>query len=190
MIRLLFSTSLLAMTLASNSVYAELGAEHEHEDDEHGYKHDNFKPKKYDSLGKCLEKAFKKHDGKVVKLEYTIEKKVAVYEFDIQTLDGKAWEIECRVNDSKLIEIEEEVKSYDIRFIALAKITKAQAKDIALAAHPGTVTEIEYELESDGKASYEIDILEKNGETVKVEVDATSGKIVEVSYEGYQIGYK
>ncbi|OYY91912.1 MAG: peptidase, partial [Methylophilales bacterium 16-45-7] len=47
---------------------------------------------------------------------------------------------------------------------------------------------IEYELEPDGKASYEFDILEADGEEIKVEVDATTGKIVEVSYENYQIG--
>ena len=52
------------------------------------------------------------------------------------------------------------------------------------------MTEIEYELESDGKASYEIDILEVDGEEVKVEVNATTGKIVEVSYEVYQVGKK
>jgi uncharacterized membrane protein YkoI len=47
---------------------------------------------------------------------------------------------------------------------------------------------VEYELEPDGKASYEFDITEADGEEVKVEVDATTGKIVETSYEVYQIG--
>ena len=64
----------------------------------------------------------------------------------------------------------------------------ADAKATALAAHPGTVVEVEYELEPDGKASYEFDILEADKEEIKVEVDATTGKIVEVSYENYQIG--
>ncbi|OYY82951.1 MAG: peptidase, partial [Methylophilales bacterium 16-45-9] len=52
----------------------------------------------------------------------------------------------------------------------------------------GTVVETEYEIEADGKASYEFDILEADKEEIKVEVDATTGKIVEVSYESYQIG--
>jgi uncharacterized membrane protein YkoI len=47
---------------------------------------------------------------------------------------------------------------------------------------------VEYELEADGKGSYEFDILEADNEEVKVEVDATTGKITEVSYEVYQIG--
>jgi len=67
-------------------------------------------------------------------------------------------------------------------------VTEAEAKATALAAHPGTVVETEYEIEEDGKASYEFDILEADKEEIKVEVDATTGKIVEVSYENYQIG--
>jgi len=111
-----------------------------------------------------------------------------VYEFDIETPDGKAWDVECDAKTSKVTEIEEEVKKDDPRFVALAKVTEEAAKATALAKHPGTVVEVEYELEPDGKASYEFDILEADGEEVKVEVDATTGKIVEVSYEIYQIG--
>lgn len=189
MIRLFFGTGLLAITLASTSAYAEMGHEFDYED-KHDYLHKNFKPEVYDTLSKCLNKVFKMHDGKVVKLEYKTEKRIPVYEFDVRTLDGKAWEIECRVKDAKITETEEEVKKDDPRFVALAKITEAQAKEIALAAHSGTVIEVEYELEENGDASYEIDILEADNEEIKVEVDATTGKIVEVTYETYQIGYE
>jgi uncharacterized membrane protein YkoI len=132
--------------------------------------------------------ALTKHDGKIVKVEFKSEKKTGVYEFDIETPDGKAWDIECDARTSKITEIEEEVKADDARFVALAKVSEADAKATALAAHPGSVVELEYELEPDGKASYEFDILEADGEEIKVEVDATTGKIVEVSYENYQIG--
>jgi uncharacterized membrane protein YkoI len=150
--------------------------------------HDTIKPKSYDSLGKCVKAALSKRDGKIVKVEFKSEKKTGVYEFDIESADGKSWDVECDAKTGKVTEIEEEVKADDARFIALAKVTEAEAKATALAAHPGTVVETEYELESDGKASYEFDILEADGEEVKVEVDATTGKIVEVSYEVYQIG--
>lgn len=150
--------------------------------------HETLKPKSYDSLGKCVKAALTKHDGKIVKVEYKSEKKTGVYEFDIETPDGKAWDIECDAKTSKITEVEEEVKADDARFKALAKVTEDEAKATALAAHPGSVVEVEYELEPDGKASYEFDILEADKEEVKVEVDATTGKIVEVSYENYQIG--
>jgi uncharacterized membrane protein YkoI len=150
--------------------------------------HASIKPKAYDSLGKCVKAALSKHDGKIVKLEMKSEKKVAMYEFDVESADGTAWDIECNVKTSKITEVEEEVKATDSRFVALAKVSEADAKATALAAHPGKVTETEYELEPDGKASYEFDIEEADSEEIKVEVDATTGKIVEVSYEVYQIG--
>lgn len=173
MLRLSLGTGLVALALTANTALAD---------------HAGFKARTYDSVGKCLMGALNKHDGKVVKLEYKTERKVAVYEFDIETPDGKSWEVECTVKDSILTEFEEEVQADDARFTALAKVSVEDAKATALAAHPGEVVEVEYELESDGKASYEIDILEADKEEVKVEVDATTGKIVEVGYESYQIG--
>ncbi|AKR43146.1 PepSY domain-containing protein [Methylophilus sp. TWE2] len=150
--------------------------------------HETIKPKAYDSLGKCVKAALSKHDGKIVKVEAKSERKQLVYEFDVQSNDGKAWDIECNAKTGKITEIEEEVAADDERFKALAKVTEDDAKATALAAHPGKVVEVEYELEPDGKASYEFDILEADNEEVKVEVDASSGKIVETSYEVYQIG--
>lgn len=150
--------------------------------------HASIKPNAYDSLGKCVKAALSKHDGKIVKVELKSENKRPVYEFDIESADGTAWDIECDVKTSKITEVEEEVKVDDAKFKALAKVSETDAKATALAAHPGTVVETEFELEPDGKASYEFDILEADNEEVKVEVDATTGKIVEVSYEVYQVG--
>lgn len=150
--------------------------------------HDTIKPKAYDSLGKCVKAALSKHEGKIVKTEFKSEDKKGVYEFDIESADGTAWDIECDAKTGKVTEVEQEVSAEDAKFKAAAKISEAEAKAIALAAHPGTVVETEYELEADGKASYEFDILEADKEEIKVEVDAATGKIVEVSYEEYQIG--
>lgn len=175
MLRLSMSASLLAVALASNTAFAE---------SDQG----KLKAQSYDSLGKCVEKALAKYDGQIVKLEYKMEQKTPVYEFDIETPDGKAWEVECNVKTAEITELEEEVEVDDPKFASKAKFTEEQARATALAAHPGRVVEVEYEIESDGKASYEIDILQKDNDEVKVEVDATTGKIVEVSYESYQIG--
>lgn len=150
--------------------------------------HETIKPKSFDSLGKCVKAALSKHDGKIVKVELKSEKKTPIYEFDIESADGTAWDVECDVKTSKITEVEEEVKADNAKFKAAAKVSEADAKAIALKAHPGTIVETEYELEDDGKASYEFDILEADKEEVKVEVDATTGKIVEVDYEVYQVG--
>lgn len=150
--------------------------------------HDTIKPKAYDSLGKCVKAALVAHEGTIIKTEFKSEKKKGVYEFDIESADGTAWDVECDAKSGKVTEVEQEVKADDAKFKALAKVSEADAKATALAAHPGSVVEVEYELEADGKASYEFDILEADKEEIKVEVDATTGKIVEVSYEEYQIG--
>jgi uncharacterized membrane protein YkoI len=150
--------------------------------------HGDIKPKSFDSLGKCVKAALTKHDGKIVKLEMKSEKKTAMYEFDIESADGTAWDIECNVQTGKVTEVEQEVKADDAKFTAVAKVSEADAMATALAAHPGKALETEYEIEPDGKASYEFDIQEADGEEIKVEVDAATGKIVEVSYEVYQIG--
>ncbi len=173
MLRLSLGTTLIAASLFANQAVAD---------------HETIKPKAYDSLGKCVKAALSKHEGKIVKTEFKSENKKGVYEFDIESADGTAWDIECDAKSGKITEVEQEVKADDAKFKALAKVSEADAKATALAAHPGTVVETEYELEADGKVSYEFDILEADKEEIKVEVDATTGKIVEVSYEEYQIG--
>lgn len=173
MFRLFIGVTLTATAFFANTALAD---------------HNTLKPKAYDSLGKCVKAALAKHDGKIIKTEFKSEDKKGVYEFDIESADGSRWDIECDAKSSKVTEIEEEVKADDARFKSIAKITKAAAEATALAAHPGTVVETEYELEADGKASYEFDIVEADKEEIKVEVDAVTGKIVEVSYEAYQIG--
>ncbi len=149
--------------------------------------HETIKPVKADSLGKCVKAALKAHEGKIVKVEMKSEDKKPMYEFDVESADGTAWDIECNVKTGKITEIEQEVKSDDAKFKA-AKVTEVAAKETALKAHPGTIVETEYEIEPDGKLSYEFDILEADGEEIKVEVDANTGLIVEQSYEVYQIG--
>jgi hypothetical protein len=67
-----------------------------------------------------------------------------------------------------------------------ARISLEEAKAIALKKYPGTIVETEFEIEADGSASYEFDIARKNGKEMKVEVDATSGKIVEANRELWQ----
>ncbi len=173
MIRLSIGATLVAAALLANTAFAD---------------HESIKPNKADSLGKCVKAALTAHEGKIVKLELKSENKKPMYEFDIESADGTAWDVECDVASGKIIEVEQEVKADDAKFKALAKVSEADAKATALAAHPGTIVETEYELEPDGKASYEFDILEADKEEIKVEVDATTGKIVEKSYEVYQIG--
>ena len=84
--------------------------------------------------------------------------------------------------------LEQEVEANDPKFTSVAKVSEEEAKATALAARPGTIEETEYEIEPDGKASYEFDIVTADGREYKIEVDAATGKIVEHNEEAYQIG--
>ena len=150
---------------------------------------DHHFPKGKVSLETCLQAALKAKSGNVVKVEYKLEGKTPMYEFDIETSDGNAWDVECDANTGKVVEIEQEVDSADHPlFKAKQKVSEADARKTALAAYPGEIVEVEYEIEPDGAASYEFDIKTKDGKEFKVEVDATTGKIVEANQEFYQIG--
>lgn len=65
-----------------------------------------------------------------------------------------------------------------------AKVSLAQARQIALNAHPGTITDEELEKESGGSGlRYSFDI--KNGQqTFEIGIDAKTGKVLENSQEG------
>ena len=147
-------------------------------------------PKAKFSMEACMQAALAKRAGEVVKLEFKDERGVPVYEFEVLGKDGKSWELECDANQGKVTEEEQEVdNAEDALFKAKAKITLEQAKEIALKAHPGEVAEVEYEIESDGNASYEFDIQTADKGEIKLEVDAATGKIIEDNEkEIYQIG--
>ena len=148
-------------------------------------------PKKGVSIETCILAAQAVRAGKMVKLDVKLEKGQPIYEFDIERDDGTAWDIECNGRTGKITEIEQEVKNADDPlFKAKMKISLEEAKQIALKAYPGTIDdgEIEYEIEENGDASYEMDVVMKSGKEMKIEVDAATGKIVEANEELYQIG--
>jgi uncharacterized membrane protein YkoI len=142
----------------------------------------------HDAVGACVAAVLKVHAGKIVKMEVKTEDKATVYEFDVQKADGTSWDIECNAESGKVTEVEQEVAPTDAKWTAKAKIAEADAKATALKAFPGTVVETEYEIESNGSASYEFDIKGADGKEYKVEVDATTGKVVESSIELSQVG--
>jgi len=146
-------------------------------------------PKTKVSLEQCMSAVQKAKAGTVVKMEAKAEKGEPMYEFDVESADGRAWDIECSGRTGKVVEIEEEVESASAQgFADKMKVDETQARQTALARHAGEIVEVEYEIEPDGKASYEFDIAMADGTEHKVEVDATSGEIVEDNQEFYQIG--
>ena len=68
--------------------------------------------------------------------------------------------------------------------LPMTKVSLAQARKTAMAAHPGVITDQELEKESGGTGlRYSFDIKNK-GKTFEVGVDAKTGKVLENKAEG------
>lgn len=139
------------------------------------------------AIDQCIDSIKQVKKGEFVKLESLNVNGKSIYEFEIADQNGFEWELMCDAATGKIIEIEKEVSSADSKEFK-AKITEEDAFKIALNAYPGKIKEVEYEVEENGDPSYEIDILGKNGIENKVEVNALTGKIIEVSIEKWEIG--
>lgn len=141
------------------------------------------------ALEKCIAAINSKKQGELIKLEKLNDTGKALYEFELKDANGLEWEYICDANSGKIIETEGEVKSPDsLPFIKKMKLTEKEAAAIALKKYPGVIQEVEYEIEENGDATYEFDIVNAKGGETKVEVDAASGKIIEVAVEEWEIG--
>lgn len=144
-------------------------------------------------LSQCLDAAHKVRPGSFTKVEFlsVTPKGVPTYEIELLDAAGESWEMMCSARSGDIYEIETEVEhASDPAFAKQAKITAQQAIDIAVKRFGGTPAELEYEIEFDGSPSYEIDLDEAGGGDLqyKVEVDAITGDIIELSVEEWQIG--
>jgi len=121
-------------------------------------------------------------DARIVRMVLDSENGVEFYEVEARGEDGAEWEFKCDLA-GKIVEKEIEVPgAAHPLFAPLMKIDEEQARKIALEAYPGTVSEVEYEIE-DGVAIYEFDIKTADGRKMEVEVDAANGKIIEAEEE-------
>lgn len=140
-------------------------------------------------LENCIKAVKKEVAGDLVKLEKLSVAGKGVYELELRDANRQEWEFMCDADSGKLTEKESEVSDPNSQaFKKNAKITEEDAAAIALKAHPGTIEEVEYEVEENGAASYEFDIVNDKGVETKVEVDAASGKIIETATEEWEVG--
>ncbi len=136
-------------------------------------------PERKFPLEACLQKALAQYPGKVKAAELEVEGGVPHYEFLIETLvDGETWEVECNANTGAITNAERDVKRDDPAFTQVAKIDVRKALDIALAKYPGMPTEVEYEVSPNGRAWYEITVVQSSGKSIEVMVDAATGAIL------------
>ncbi len=142
-------------------------------------------------LEDCLNAASKIKSGDFVKVEFLnpSAEGMPTYEIEVRDSNGMEWEFMCDAQTGYIYEMEQEVDtSADKRFAKQKKIGEEQARATVLEIYPGEIRETEYEIESDGSPTYEFDVVSSDGTEFKVEVDAASGKIIEVAVEQWQIG--
>jgi len=140
-------------------------------------------------IEKCISSIQAQKSGDLIKLEKLNADGKAVYEFELKDENGFEWEFMCDVNTGKVFETESEVSSVNsLAFKRKMKVVEEDAAAIALKKYPGVIEEVEYEIEENGDASYEFDIVNSKGIETKVEVDAATGKIIEVAIEEWEIG--
>ncbi len=140
-------------------------------------------------IEKCIAAVQKQKAGDIVTLEKLNASGKAIYEIELEDANGFEWEFMCDVETGVIFETESEVSSINSRaFKSKMRVTEEDAIAIAIKAYPGVVKEVEYEIEENGDASYEFDIVNDKGVETKVEVDAATGKIIEVAIEEWEIG--
>ncbi|MDZ7736407.1 MAG: PepSY domain-containing protein [Gammaproteobacteria bacterium] len=139
----------------------------------------------------CLAAALEARDGTVIKVEMKREQGAPVYEFNIRDNNARDWDVECHADTAEIIEIEREVTTpLHPDFQKWMHIDEDAARKKALAEYPGDIVETEYEIESDGRAVYEFDILQPDGTEWKIEIDSATGEVHEADREYWQIGYE
>ncbi len=141
-------------------------------------------------LEQCLKAAAAVRPGQFAKVEYlaVTDEGGAAYEIEVAASNGTDWEFECD-GHGRIIEMEQEVDDVTHPlFAAKMKVDEATARATALRLYPGTIDEAEYEIEMNGDASYEFDVIDEFGVEFKVEIDATTGEVVEVQVESWEIG--
>lgn len=140
-------------------------------------------------LDGCIAAAQKQQTGAIIRVEKLNVAGKTLFELEVLDSNKVQWELMCDAAKAKIIEVEHEAASADSEeFKKNLKVTEADAKAIALKAHPGNIEEIEYEIEANGDASFEIDIVNAQNIETKVEVDAATGKIIETATELWEIG--
>lgn len=140
------------------------------------------------TMEQCLQAALEVFGGEALNVEYKFEQGDPIYDFDILGADGVRWEVEVNAENAMIWEIEREVDKSDPLFANQAKVNEQDAVAAALMIFPGDVESVEYGIESDGSAAYEVDIVLASGGEMNVEVDATTGKITEANPELWEIG--
>ncbi|MFE4893739.1 PepSY domain-containing protein [Peribacillus butanolivorans] len=136
--------------------------------------------------------ALEKVPGTVKEVELEDEDGTVVYSVNVQAKDGSKQEVKIDAQTGKVLKVEsddeegngkEENDDQDQAALAKkAKLTEAESKKIALEKVPGTVKDVELEVE-DGTVVYGVEVQAKDGSKQDVKIDAKTGEILKVDMD-------
>lgn len=136
----------------------------------------------------CATAALAQAPGKLLRARLKSEPDGRRWAFAIRQADGRRQDIECSDSAGTLVDTEVPVASAaDPAFAAIARIDVAAAQAIALETKPGTVASVAFALAGDGLARYAFELATADG-AYRIEVDAASGELAEVSRTLLEIG--
>lgn len=142
-------------------------------------------------LEDCLAAVAEVKTGRYVKVEFlsVSHRGGPSYEIEVLEAQGTEWELMCSALTGRVYELEQEVESpADPLFAQRMKIKETEARQTALRLYPGRLRAIEYEIESNGDPTYELDIVDPDGHQFKIEISAITGAVIEVHVEAWEIG--
>lgn len=119
--------------------------------------------------------ALERVPGVVVGIELEGRKGDPMWEVVVRSEDGAGTELKIDATTGEILKEESEDLSKAQE--ETPKLTALEAADIALKAVPGTLKEVELELE-DGVLIWEVKLRDENSDKYKFEIDADTGEIL------------
>ncbi|UCE63126.1 MAG: PepSY domain-containing protein [Nitrospirota bacterium] len=108
--------------------------------------------------------------GRVVEAELEDEDDISFYEIEIISSDGMVVEVQVDANSGQIIK---QAREGEVAYITVEEAIKSAEEFLRWHA-----VEVELE-EEDGKAVYEIEMVNNLGDKQELEIDALSGKVLE-----------
>jgi len=135
-------------------------------------------------LDRCVANVTAAYPGTVENIDRAWEQNTLVYEMDVLAADGKRLEAECVALTGRIVEVEQEDLAVPRdAFKSMARLSDLQARHLALQTMPGSILDVERELELNGSIVYEYEIQQADGTIGEVEIDARTGRVLETGYE-------
>ena len=126
--------------------------------------------------------ALKKAPGTIKSSELENEHGRLIYSFDIETKKGTITEVNVDANNGQIVAVQNETPAREAaekKQEQSEKISMKRAQSIALNAAPGTITRSKLEKHR-GKLLYAINVKTREGIIAEVDVDAKTGKVIDV----------